>query len=116
MILGNRKVDNFMSKEKRVQTLANIYLNMIGYQRANENFNNLPANSTKMTDPPKRKRPKEALHQERNTKTHQNTETPISAPEFNTKMPHWITLENTKLPHHQPHRKKSETGRDQALA
>jgi hypothetical protein len=28
---------------------------MIGYQQANENFNNLPEKSTKMTDPPKGK-------------------------------------------------------------
>jgi hypothetical protein len=44
-----------------------------------------------------RKSPPEALHQERDTGTHQNTETPISAPKLNTKMPHWITNRKYKI-------------------
>jgi hypothetical protein len=89
---------------------------MIGYQQANENFNNLPAKSTKMTDPPKGEAQRKPFTKNEIQEHIKNIETPISAPEFNTKMPHWITNRNTKLPHHQPHRKKSETGRDQALA
>jgi hypothetical protein len=69
-----------------------------------------------MTDPPKGKSQRKPFTKNENTRTHQKTETPISAPEFKTKMLYWITNRKYKITSSPAASEEVRNGKDQASA
>jgi hypothetical protein len=90
---------------------------MIGRQRKIEGIlTTFPQESTELTDPPNKESPRRSPSPKcRKSKTHHHTDIPLRRQNLITKhTPLDKKMENTNLPHHQPHRRKPGTGQNHA--